>query len=66
MIPVSRVSQVQRLDACLALLPPKPLRVRVTYFGSCVFFRVSIKRVCEKKTQVVVGLSTSSRRIYVL
>ena len=45
------------------LLPPYNSR---HYFGSCVFFRVSIKRVCEKKTQVVVGLSTSSRRIYVL
>ena len=62
----SPVSQVQHLDACL---PPtsSPLTVRVTILVLVSFLPCQSKdSVWKKKTQDVVGLSTSSRHIYVL
>ena len=55
MIPVSRVSQVQRLDACLALLPPKPLRVRVTILVLVSFFASQSKEYAKRKLKSWLG-----------
>ena len=62
----SPVSQVQHLDACL---PPtsSSLTVCVTILVLVYFFESQSKEsMWKKKTQVLVGLSTSSRHIYFL